>query len=172
MITRKEAIAMLESDDLTMIALEADAVRKKWHPERIVTYCAEAGANTADRTIATIRFGPDDSIERQVSRLETVRRIQEDTGSLVAVHPWFAGTAVEYLRTLGVCRIYLDNIPNVQTSAIRARSKVFQIALRFGANDLSAASGEIAEEEIRRVIRDAGFVPKERDALFRTYYLD
>jgi len=62
--------------------------------------------------------------------------------------------------------------------------KVCQLGLRFGGNDVGSvmmeenvvssagAHHEATEEDLRRIIRDAGFVPKQRDTLYRTYFLN
>jgi cyclic dehypoxanthinyl futalosine synthase len=93
-------------------------------------------------------------------------------------------TAVEYLKTLAVSRLYLDNILNIQASWVTQGLKTCQVALRFGANDVGsimieenvvAAAGvhnRATEEELRRMIREAGFIPKQRDTLYRTYFLN
>jgi cyclic dehypoxanthinyl futalosine synthase len=133
-----------------------------------------------------------------MNHLEIVRRIQEDTGGFTAFIPWTyqrahtslahsvkeEATAVEYLKTLGISRIYLDNIENVQSSWVTQGLKTCQLGLRFGGNDVgsimieenvvSAAGAHYraSEEELRRIIRDAGFVPRQRDTLYRTYYLN
>jgi len=88
------------------------------------------------------------------------------------------------LKTLAVSRLYLANIPNVQSSWVTQGLKTCQVGLRFGANDVGSimieenvvsAAGtrnRASEEELRRLIRDAGFIPKQRDTLYRTYYLN
>ncbi len=170
MITREAAVDMFQSDDLIAIGMEADAARKKLHPELIVSYSMEAEPEFTG-AIAAVNFADGQTIEQRLNELETLRRVQEETGKFVAVNPSFTGTAVEYLKMLAISRIYLDNILHVQSSPLSAGSKVCQIALRFGANDLGAVGKGPPEEELRRLIRDAGFIPKQRDALFRTFYL-
>ncbi|PYV12326.1 MAG: dehypoxanthine futalosine cyclase, partial [Acidobacteria bacterium] len=93
-------------------------------------------------------------------------------------------TAVDYLKTLAVSRCYLDNILNVQASWLTPGHKICQIALRFGGNDVgsilieenvvSAAgcTNTSTEEQLRRLIADAGFRPVKRDTLYRTYFLN
>ena len=83
-------------------------------------------------------------------------------------------TAVEYLQTLAISRIYLDNFENVQSSWVTQGLKTCQLGLRFGGNDVgsimieenvvSAAGAHYraSEEELRRIIRDAGFVPQAK----------
>ena len=150
------------------------------------------------QTTATMMFGCGETIAQRVAHLEIVRRLQEETGGFTAFIPWTfqrentslgrsvkdEATAVEYLKTLAVSRCYLDNIPNVQSSWVTQGLKTCQIGLRFGANDVGsimieenvvAAAGahhRASEEELRRMIRDAGFTPRQRDTLYRTYYLN
>jgi cyclic dehypoxanthinyl futalosine synthase len=84
-------------------------------------------------------------------------------------------TAVEQLRTLAIARIFLDNIANIQASATTQSLKVLQMGLRFGANDagfVTPDESSASEEDLRRIIRDAGFQPVQRDALYRTMFLN
>lgn len=150
------------------------------------------------RTTATMMFGCGESLEERVNHLQVVRRLQEETGGFTAFIPWTfqrentalghsvrdEATAVEYLKTLAVSRLYLENILNVQASWVTQGLKLCQVALRFGANDVGSimieenvvsaagAHHRSTEEELRRIIRDAGFVPKQRDTLYRTYFLN
>jgi cyclic dehypoxanthinyl futalosine synthase len=150
------------------------------------------------RTTATMMFGCGETLEQRVNHLEVVRRLQEETGGFTAFIPWTfqrentslgrfikeEATAVEYLKTLAVSRLYLENIPNVQSSWVTQGLKTCQLGLRFGANDVGSvmieenvvsaagAHHRSTEEELRRIIRDAGFVPKQRDTLYRTLYLN
>jgi cyclic dehypoxanthinyl futalosine synthase len=82
--------------------------------------------------------------------------------------------AVEYLRTVAISRIVLDNVPNLQSSWVTMGMKVGQLALRFGCNDfgslmieenvVSAANTthRTTTDELERLIRDAGFTPARR----------
>jgi cyclic dehypoxanthinyl futalosine synthase len=150
------------------------------------------------RTTATMMFGCGETIEQRVNHLEVVRQIQEDTGGFTAFIPWSfqrentslgrfvkeEATAVEYLKTLAISRLYLENIVNVQSSWVTQGLKTCQLGLRFGGNDVGSimieenvvsaagAHHKASEEELRRVIRDAGFTPKQRDTLYRTYFLN
>jgi cyclic dehypoxanthinyl futalosine synthase len=150
------------------------------------------------RTTATMMFGCGETLEQRMHHLEIVREIQEDTGGFTAFIPWTfqrentslgrfvkeEATAVEYLQNLAISRIYLDNIDNVQSSWVTQGLKTCQLGLRFGGNDVGSimieenvvsaagAHNHASEEELRRIIRDAGFVPKQRDTLYRTYFLN
>jgi len=93
--------------------------------------------------------------------------------------PMAAASGWEYLRTLAVARLFLDSVRNVQASWVTQGGKVGQIALAFGANDMGstmieenvvAAAGThfmLAREELVRLIHDAGYVPVQRDTLYR-----
>src|SRR5436309_3732446 len=150
------------------------------------------------RTTATMMFGCGETIEQRMNHFDIVRQIQEDTGGFTAFIPWSFqrentslgrfvkedATAVEYLKTLAISRIYLDNIDNIQSSWVTPGLKTCQLGLRFGGNDVGSimieenvvsaagAHHSATEEELRRIIRDAGFVPKQRDTLYRTYFLN
>jgi cyclic dehypoxanthinyl futalosine synthase len=150
------------------------------------------------RTTATMMFGCGESHDERVNHLDVVRRIQQETGGFTAFIPWTfqkentalgrsvreEATAVEYLKTLAVSRLYLEDVLNVQASWVTQGLKLCQIGLRFGANDVGSimieenvvsAAGthhRSTEEELRRIIRDAGFIPKQRDTLYRTYFLN
>ena len=150
------------------------------------------------RTTATMMFGCGETIEQRVAHLQLVREIQEETGGFTAFIPWTfqrentslgrtvkeEATAVEYLKTLAISRLYLDNIDNVQSSWVTQGLKTCQVGLRFGGNDVGSimieenvvssagAHHRASEEELRRIIRDAGFVPRQRDTLYRTFFLN
>jgi cyclic dehypoxanthinyl futalosine synthase len=150
------------------------------------------------RTTATMMFGTGETIEQRMNHFDLVREIQDDTGGFTAFIPWAyqrentslgnfvkqEATAVEYLKMLELSRLYLANIRNIQSSWVTPGLKTCQIGLRFGGNDVGSimieenvvsaagAHHRASEEELRRLIRDAGFVPKQRDTLYRTYYLN
>ena len=140
-------------------------------------------------TTATMVFGHVESFADRVEHLSRIRQLQIRTGGFRAFIPWtfqptnteLGGRALgghEYLRMLAVSRIFLNNIANIQASWVTQGDKIGQVALFFGANDLGstmieenvvAAAGvtfRMTEDEIRRAIQDAGFIPAKRD----TYY--
>jgi cyclic dehypoxanthinyl futalosine synthase len=148
------------------------------------------------RTTATMMFGCGEELRHRVNHLERIRRIQEDTGGFTSFIPWMFApdntplgkkipqtTAVDYLKTLGISRMYLDNIDHIQSSWLTPGIKVCQIGLQFGADDVGSilieenvvyAAGvrnRTNESELRRIISDAGYVPVQRDSLYRTYFL-
>ena len=148
------------------------------------------------RTTATMMFGCGEEYRHRVNHFERIRRIQEDTGGFTAFIPWmFApentalgkkvaqATAVDYLKTLAISRLYLDNIDHIQSSWLTPGIKVCQVGLQFGADDVGSilieenvvyAAGvrnRTNEAELRRIIHDAGYIPAQRDTLYRSYFL-
>jgi cyclic dehypoxanthinyl futalosine synthase len=150
------------------------------------------------RTTATMMFGTGETIEQRMNHFDIVRQIQEETGGFTAFIPWSfqrentslgrfvkeEATAVEYLKMLALSRLYFENIQNIQSSWVTPGLKTCQVGLRFGGNDVGSvmieenvvsaagAHHRATEEELRRLIRDAGFIPKQRDTLYRTYFLN
>jgi cyclic dehypoxanthinyl futalosine synthase len=150
------------------------------------------------RTTATMMFGCGETVEQRMNHFDIVREIQEETGGFTAFIPWSfqrentslgrfvkeEATGVEYLKTLAISRLYLENILNIQSSWVTPGLKTCQVGLRFGGNDVGSimieenvvsaagAHNRASEEELRRLIRDAGFIPKQRDTLYRTYFLN
>jgi cyclic dehypoxanthinyl futalosine synthase len=148
------------------------------------------------RTTATMMFGCGEEIRHRVNHLERLRRIQEDTGGFTAFIPWIFApentplgkkipetTAFDYLKTLAISRLYLDNIDHVQSSWLTPGIKICQVGLQFGADDVGSilieenvvyAAGvrnRTNEDELRRIISDAGYIPAQRDTLYRSYAL-
>ncbi len=136
---------------------------------------------TGMRTTARVVFGAGETASERLAGFEQIRLLQAETGGFDAVAPvsfHAAGgreldetTAVEYLKTLAVARIYLDTIENVEADWTTQGLKVLQMGLRFGANDVGSVAVEqtkgATEEELRRVIRDAGFQPVQRELGYR-----
>src|SRR6516162_1769753 len=150
------------------------------------------------RTTATMMFGVGETFEHRIHHFQKLYELQEETGGFTAFIPWSfqpantalggrrwdEATAVEYLKVLAISRLYLSNFLNVQSSWVTQGLKVCQMGLRFGGNDVGSVMLEenvvraagvtncTTEEELRRIIRDAGFKPVQRDTLYRTYFLN
>jgi cyclic dehypoxanthinyl futalosine synthase len=140
-------------------------------------------------TTATMIFGAGEPLEERIDLLEKLRALQEETGGFAAFIPVSfeprtvaerdeEATAVEYLKVLAASRLYLDNVENMQSSWAAQGLKVLQMGLRFGANDAGSATPEengaksTTEETLRHIIRDAGFRPVQRDALYRAMFVN
>jgi cyclic dehypoxanthinyl futalosine synthase len=139
------------------------------------------------RTTATMVIGLGETIEHRLEHLSRIRDLQDVTGGFTAFIPWtfqpantgLSGLAeassVEYLRMLALARLFLDNVPNIQASWVTQGPLVGQMALVFGANDFGstmieenvvAAAGvhfRLPEEELRRLVVQAGFTPARRN---------
>src|SRR5918995_158290 len=138
------------------------------------------------RTTATMMYGTVETDEERIEHLRRVRELQDETGGFTAFITWSfqpehterggsEATGVEYLRTLAVARIFLDNFDNLQASWVTQGGKVGQLSLAFGANDMGSvmieenvvraagASYCMDEVEIVENIEDAGFAAKRRN---------
>lgn len=141
------------------------------------------------KTTATMMFGHIEAIEERLEHLFKIRDLQDTTSGFTAFIPWpfqpgntnlptRKTTGIEYLKTLAISRIVLDNIPNIQASWVTQGSKVAQVALAFGANDMGstmieenvvAATGvsfRLPEKEIVRIIEDAGYKAARRNMMY------
>jgi cyclic dehypoxanthinyl futalosine synthase len=170
-----------------------DRIRKKISPNKcsaaqwleVMKTAHELGLRTA----ATMMFGHIEAIEERLEHLFKIRDLQDTTSGFTAFIPWpfqpgntnlptRKTTGMEYLRTLAMSRIVLDNIPNIQASWVTQGSKVAQVSLAFGANDMGstmieenvvAAAGvsyRLPEKEIVRIIEDAGYKAARRNMMY------
>lgn len=146
------------------------------------------------KSSATMMFGHVETLAERIEHFERVRQLQDETGGITAFISWTfqpentdmshippAG-AFEYLKTQAVSRLYLDNIPNIQSSWVTQGEKIGQIALFFGANDMGSLMLEenvvssagtvhhLSLETIRRCIREAGYIPRQRNVFYE--YID
>jgi cyclic dehypoxanthinyl futalosine synthase len=138
------------------------------------------------RTTATMMYGTVESDEERIEHLMRLRALQDETGGFTAFITWSyqpehtergggEATGVEYLRTLALARLILDNFDNLQASWVTQGGKVGQLSLAFGANDMGSvmieenvvraagASYCMDEVEIVRNVEDAGFAAKRRN---------
>jgi cyclic dehypoxanthinyl futalosine synthase len=140
-----------------------------------------------EKSTATMMFGHVETAEERIEHLEHVRALQDETGGFTAFIAWtfqpentemadvpIAG-AHEYLRTQAVARLYLDNVPSIQSSWVTQGPKIGQLGLYFGANDMGSLMIEenvvssagtvhhLTLEQIKRAIRESGYVPRQRN---------
>ncbi len=138
------------------------------------------------RTTATMMYGTVETLEERLEHLFRLRDLQDETGGFTAFITWsyqpehtelsgVEATGIDYLRTLAIARLVLDNFDNLQSSWVTQGGKVGQLSLAFGANDMGSvmieenvvraagASYCMDEVEIVRNIEDAGFIPKRRN---------
>ena len=186
---RDAGLGSIPGDDAGILddAVQQERTRGKWSVPGWVEVHREAH-ELGIPTTAVMTFGAGESSEQRLNHLEVVRRLQEETGGFtaftpVSFQPRKAGaigfeepTAVEYLKTLAISRMVLDNIQNIQADLETQGLKVLQMGLRFGANDVGSVlldgADDTTEEDLRRVIRGAGFKPVQRDTVYRTMFLN
>jgi cyclic dehypoxanthinyl futalosine synthase len=147
------------------------------------------------KTTGTMMIGVGEKLCHRINHLERLRVQQDDTKGFTAFIPWTFQdehtelgkrnlpkvTAAEYLRMLALSRIYLDNFDNVQVSWLTVGLKIGQVGLRFGVNDMGSimieenvisaagARNRANDAELRRIIQDAGFTPRQRTSLYERY---
>jgi cyclic dehypoxanthinyl futalosine synthase len=138
------------------------------------------------RTTATMMYGTVETMEERLEHLFRLRELQDEMGGFTAFITWSyqpehtelggsEATGIEYLRTLAIARLVLDNFDNLQASWVTQGGKVGQLSLAFGANDMGSVMIEenvvraagaaycMDEIEIVRNIEDAGFTAKRRN---------
>jgi cyclic dehypoxanthinyl futalosine synthase len=187
---RDAGLDSIPGDDVGMLddAVQHQGARMRWKTEDWMAV-HRAAHELGMQTTATMMFGLGETLEHRMNHLEIVRQLQEETGGFASFTPrssrpqgsalngFEEATAVEYLKTLAISRMYLNSVENVQSDLATQGLKVLQVGLRFGANDVGSvllAEGPNAatEEQVRQVIRDAGFKPAQRDTLYRTMFLN
>src|SRR5437899_484728 len=145
------------------------------------------------RSSATMLLGIGDLVEHRVRRLQRIRDLQDETGGFFAFIPWTfqrentalgrkiktEPTGIDYLKMLAVSRLFMDNIDNIQSSWLTQGLRLGQTALRMGANDMGSimieenvvsaagAHNRADEKTLRYLISEAGFIPQQRDILYR-----
>jgi cyclic dehypoxanthinyl futalosine synthase len=138
------------------------------------------------RSTATMMYGTVETDEERIEHMVRLRDLQDETGGFTAFIAWsfqpehterggVEATGIDYLRTLALARIVLDNVDNLQASWVTQGGKVGQLSLAYGANDMGSvmieenvvraagASYCMDEVEIVANIEDAGFVAKRRN---------
>lgn len=171
-----------------------DRVRKIIAPYKDTTdewlHCMRTASALGIRSTASMMFGHVETIEDRVEHLNRIRDLQDECNPFRAFITWSfqpeetqlqvprKASGYDYLRTLAVSRIFLDNIDNVQLSILTQGPKIAQIGLGYGANDfgsvmieenvVSAAGNKfiLNAAEFERLVRDAGYEPKRRNTRY------
>ncbi len=158
------------------------------------------------RTTATMMFGHLETVCERIEHFDRIRQLQDETGGFTAFILWpfqpdstplgrvprsdpssgsepdgerlHLASAHEYLKMLALARLYLDNVSNLQASWVTMGSKIGQLALFYGANDMGSVMMEenvvsstgvtyrLDEAMIRRVIAEAGWQSAKRDCYY------
>ena len=146
-------------------------------------------------TTATMMYGHVETLEERVEHMRRIRDLQDETRGFRAFISWTfqrdgnrlddlvpeerRPTSFDYLLTQAVSRIYLDNVPHIQSSWVTQGMKIGQVALEFGADDMGSVMIEenvvsaagtthrTTTDELVHLIRSAGKIPVQRDTLYR-----
>lgn len=144
------------------------------------------------KTTATMVFGHVETLEERIFHLIRLRELQDQTYGFRAFIPWSfvpQGTpgmshikpvgGDDYLKTVAISRLMLDNFEHIQSGWLTEGLKLGQIALAFGCDDMGGTLIEdkvleptgikvhTRREDLVRLIRDAGFIPVQRDTDYR-----
>jgi cyclic dehypoxanthinyl futalosine synthase len=145
-------------------------------------------------TTATMMWGHVETLEERIEHLRRIRDLQDEMHGFRAFISWtyqpdntrlakdvhWHPTSFDYLLMQAVSRIYLDNVDHIQSSWVTQGTKIGQVALFFGADDMGSimieenvvsAAGttyRATTEDFVHLIRNAGFRPQQRDTLYRT----
>lgn len=197
-LDQRECLARLQAAGLDSIPGAGAEILSEEVREQIAPHKTSAAAwldlmRTAHQlgigTSVTMMYGSVESIEQRVEHLVSVRALQDETGGFRAFIPWSfqpegthldqarRASGFDYLRTVAVARLMLDNLPNLQSSWLTQGPKLGQIALQYGVNDMGSTILEenvVSREsvfmvplaEIERLIADAGFTPARRNTRY------
>lgn len=193
-LTMQECLKRLQAAGLASVPgggaeILVDEVRQMISPNKIGwkqwAWVMEEAHQLGMRTTATMMFGSKEKPEDIIEHLFRIREIQQRTGGFTAFIPWSyqpdntelggeSASGIEYLKVLAVSRIVLDNIDNIQASWVTQGSRMAQVALFFGGNDLGgtmleenvvAAAGcsfRMSQDDIIELVHGAGFTPARR----------
>lgn len=170
-----------------------DRVRKQLSPNKCSAEewleVMRIAHNMGLKTTATMMFGHIEMLEERIEHLEKIRKLQDETGGFTAFIPWTYQpgndtlqvekcSSIEYLRTLALSRLYLDNIQHIQVSWVTQGVKIAEVGLSYGADDFGSlmieenvvkaagADFRMTEDEIASCIAAIGFTPKRRDMFY------
>jgi cyclic dehypoxanthinyl futalosine synthase len=146
-------------------------------------------------TTATMMYGHVERLDERVEHMRRIRELQDETRGFRAFISWTfqrdgnrlddqvadedMPTSFDYLLTQAVSRIYLDNVPHIQSSWVTQGMKIGQVALGFGADDMGSVMMEenvvsaagtthrTSVDELVHLIRSMGKIPVQRDTMYR-----
>ena len=197
----KEALQRLKDAGLHSIPgaggeILVDRVRKIIAPYKDTTdewlECMRTASSLGIKSTASMMFGHVENIEDRIEHLQRIRDLQDECAPFRAFITWNfqpeetnlpiprKASGFDYLRTVAVSRIFLDNIDNLQVSILTQGPKIAQLALGYGANDFGSVMIEeqvvsakgnkfiLDSAEFERLISGAGYVPKRRNTRYET----
>jgi len=193
-LTTEECIRRLRDAGLDSIPgggaeILTDRVRRAISPYKDTVAewldCMRTAHGLGVRSTATMMYGSVDTLDDRLEHLLRIRELQDETGGFTAFIAWSfqpdgtdlggeRASAFDYLRTVAVSRLMLDNVRHLQASWVTQGPKIAQVALRYGLDDFGSSMMEenvvsaagcaftMPVSEIERLIRDAGFEPRRR----------
>lgn len=171
-----------------------DEVRRKISPQKIMTddwlNVMRLAHSIGMKTTATMVIGFGETYRQRLEHMEKIRRLQDETGGFRAFITWtyqpkntiLGGEKInswDYMKTLAVTRIFLDNINHIQGSWVTQGERIGQLTLAFGADDLGSimleenvvrAAGtafEMSIDKMVKLIRGAGKIPAQRNTKYK-----
>ena len=170
-----------------------DSIRKKISPKKIMTddwlNVMRAAHSIGMKSTATMVIGFGETLEQRLEHMEKIRNLQDETGGFRAFITWtyqpkntiLGGEKVssqDYMKTLSMTRIFLDNIDHIQGSWVTQGERIGQLTLTFGADDLGSimleenvvraagSSFEMSTQKMVDLIRSAGKIPAQRNTSY------
>ncbi len=169
-----------------------DEVRKKISPHKIMTddwlNVMKLAHSIGMKSTATMVIGFGENLAQRLEHMQKIRDLQDETGGFRAFITWtyqpskiLGGNKVsaqDYMRTLAMTRIFMDNIEHIQGSWVTQGEKIGQLTQTFGADDLGSimleenvvrAAGtafEMSKRKMIDLIRSAGFFPAQRNTKY------
>ena len=167
-----------------------DEIRKKVSPKKIMTddwlHVMECAHSIGMESTATMVIGFGETMAQRVEHMERIRQLQDRTGGFRAFITWtfqpgnteLGGekpSGWDYMRTLAMTRLYMDNVAHIQGSWVTQGERIGQLTLGFGADDLGSimleenvvrAAGtayDMSINKMAQLIRGAGKRPAQRD---------
>ena len=171
-----------------------DEIRKKISPNKISSYdwinVMKLAHNIGMKSTATMIIGFGETFDQRVEHMEKIRQLQDETGGFRAFIMWsfqpnntkLGGEKVsswDYMKTLAVSRIFLDNVDHIQGSWVTQGERIGQLTLGFGADDLGSimleenvvkatgTSFEMSVQKMVNLIKDTGNIPAQRDTEYK-----
>ncbi|MBQ4404986.1 MAG: dehypoxanthine futalosine cyclase [Selenomonadaceae bacterium] len=170
-----------------------DDIRKKISPKKIMTddwlNVMKLAHSIGMKSTATMVIGFGETLEQRLEHMEKIRNLQDETGGFRAFITWtyqpkntaLGGekvSAQDYMKTLAMTRIFMDNVDHIQGSWVTQGERIGQLTLTFGADDLGSimleenvvrAAGTSFEMSTRKMvdlIRAAGKIPAQRNTMY------
>jgi len=198
-LTLEETLQRLRAAGLDSIPgggaeILTDRVRQEIAPYKDTAeewlHCMRIAHRCGIRSTITMMYGSVDTWEDRLEHLLKSRDLQDETGGFTAFIPWSfqpdgtelqgeRASAFDYLRTVAVSRLMLDNIPHMQASWVTQGPKVAQVALGYGLDDFGSTMMEenvvssagcaftMPIAEMERLIREAGYTPMRRTTQYQ-----